>query len=490
MTQLSIDGRTWELGDTLGSGGFGRVYVATSHGAEAVAKLVPKDPGAQRELLLAGDLTGVPNVMPVIGLGETDTSWVIVMPRAEQSLRDFLRGLGRALDPSEAVPILLDIAQALVGLSTKDVVHRDLKPDNILLLDGRWCLSDFGISRYAEATTSTDTRKYMKTQPYAAPEQWRAERATAATDVYAFGVIAFEVLTGTWPFVGPDFRDQHLHQAPPSISIEISSPLRSVVDECLIKAPQARPTAARLASRIQAQSVADAPAGGAAALIEAHRQQVLRLTEQARKASEVQSEAERRSDLFTAASSGYERIRSKLSEFVRSAAPSVDDVWPMRLGEAKLSLTTPTRSGLGGPLPFDVIAHAEVEVDQSNIPGGSYCGRTHSLWFCDAREPGQYAWFETAFMANPLMNGRQVGFSAGRGFEPFSAAPKDEIAMQALGPGMGTYQVAWPFTLLVDDDLDECIDRWAGWLASASLGQLRYPSQMPERPTQGSWRRA
>lgn len=285
VAEVMIDGRAWRLGESLGSGGFGRVYLATSEGEEAVVKLVPKDPGAQRELLLAGDLSGVPNVMPVIGVGETDDSWAIVMPRGDQSLRSFLEALGRPLDQFEAVPILLDVAQALVGLSTKLVVHRDLKPDNILLLDGCWCLTDFGISRYVEATTAIDTRKYSMTKPYAAPEQWREQRATAATDVYAFGVIAFEMLTGQWPFDGPDFRDQHLHQPPPSLSTEVDSPLRSIIDECLTKAPQARPTAARLVSRLQAQSAAESPNGGVAALVEAHHQQVRRVSEQARRDS-------------------------------------------------------------------------------------------------------------------------------------------------------------------------------------------------------------
>lgn len=152
-------------------------------------------------------------------------------------------------------------------------------------------------------------------------------------------------------------------------------------------------------------------------------------------------------------------------------------------------MTSPARSTSTGRLPFDVVAHAEIGVDQSHVPGGSYCGRTHSLWFCDARESGQYAWFETAFMVHPMMRGRHTGFSAVRSYEPFSAAPNDEIAVQALGPGTGTYQSAWPFTALVDDDLDEFIDRWATLLAQASTGQLQYPSSMPERPPHDTWRR-
>ena len=343
MTTVIIDGRSWTLGESIGSGGFGRVYIATADGQEAVVKLVPKDPGAQRELLLAGDLSGVPNVVPVIGVGEIEDSWAVVMPRAEQSLRDFLKAMGRPLEQSEALPILLDVAQALVSLSSKEVVHRDLKPDNILLLDGHWCLTDFGISRYAEATTAADTRKYSMTRPYAAPEQWREQRATSATDVYALGVTAFEMLTGRWPFEGPDFHDQHLHQAPPSLSAEIDSPMRSIIDECLTKAPQARPVPTRLLARLQAQSEAEAPSGGVAALIEAHRQQVNRISAQAQHDSEAQSEEERRAELFDAAKTTLERLRSRLVTVVQSAAPLVENQRLIHKSNL-MTVTTPSPS--------------------------------------------------------------------------------------------------------------------------------------------------
>ena len=79
------------------------------------------------------------------------------------------------------------------------VVHRDIKPANILLLDIRWCLADFGISRYAEATTISDTRKFNLTPAYAAPEQWRHATVTNATDGYAFGVVAYELFASKRP---------------------------------------------------------------------------------------------------------------------------------------------------------------------------------------------------------------------------------------------------------------------------------------------------
>jgi serine/threonine protein kinase len=208
------------------------------------------------------------------------------MPRAEQNLREFPADGGRSSDAAIAVPILLDVAQALVGLEGKHVVHRDLKPENILWLDGHWSLTDFGISRYAEATTAADTRKYAKTAPYAAPEQWREKRATSATDVYAFGVIAFELLTGRRPFTGPgysDYRDQHLHQAPEHLTADGDTPLRGVIDDCLGKAAQARPSPARIVARLEAEAGGTAASPAVQALRDAHDRYAVRASEQARR---------------------------------------------------------------------------------------------------------------------------------------------------------------------------------------------------------------
>ncbi len=131
-------------------------------------------------------------------------------------------------------------------------MHRDVKPQNVLLLEGRWCLADFGIARYAEASTAPDTRKFAMSMPYAAPERWRGERATAAADVYSLGVIAHEVIVGALPFPGPsehDFREQHLHAEPPPLP-GATTRLASLVEECLFKAPQSRPTPTNLLVRL------------------------------------------------------------------------------------------------------------------------------------------------------------------------------------------------------------------------------------------------
>lgn len=109
-----------------------------------------------------------------------------------------------------------------------------------------------------------------------------------------------------------------------------------------------------------------------------------------------------------------------------------------------------------------------------------YEGRSHSLWFGDIQQPGDYSWFETAFMISPLMAKRAR-------LDPFALRPGVPAA-KAVGPGMTEYQVAWPFTPLIVGELDEFIDRWAGWFADAAEGRLNRPGSMPERNPQGSWR--
>lgn len=211
--------RTWTLGRKLGEGSFGKVYEATDeNGARAAAKLVRKLPGADREALIASELNGVPKIMPIIETGETPTDYVIVMPLAERSLGAELAARGAAIPVDEAVPILADIAEALVGMHAKEVISRDVKPLNVLLLGGAWHVSDFGIARYADSSTALHTFKDRGTEAYTAPERWRGERAKKASDIYSFGVLAHEVLAGELPFKGPNFGEQHLRATPPALS--------------------------------------------------------------------------------------------------------------------------------------------------------------------------------------------------------------------------------------------------------------------------------
>jgi serine/threonine protein kinase len=487
-SQLRLS-RIWEVGDRIGSGGFGQVYLVKSREDEAVAKLVPKAPGADRELLFV-NLADVRNVVPVIDSGEHEAYWVLVMPRAEMSLREHLDESDGLLALPDALEVLKDICDALVDLDGR-VVHRDLKPENLLRLAGAWCLADFGISRYAEATTAPDTQKFALSPPYAAPERWRNQRATAATDVYAIGVMAYEMLTGSRPFPGPSvekYRDQHLHDEPPYLA-DVPSAFSALVDECLYKAPEARPTAANLRARLD--RVAPHPQSeGLARLEEANHAEVRRQGAASRRQSQRQTEAERRAALAAAAERSFERISIALRDAITAAASTAilsasrGGSWSIRLNRAELRLSQVARHdkdewGWWRAPAFDVVCMASLDL---KIPANQfqYEGRSHSLWFGDIRQAGTYNWFETAFMTTP-------GIQRPSRQNPFALDP-DEEAAKAVGAGVNEFQVAWPFTLLVVGELDEFIDRWAGWFGDAASGRLDGPTVMPEREPSGSWR--
>lgn len=188
-----------------------------------------------------------------------------------------------------------DIATALEDLDGR-VVHRDLKPENVLYFNGEWCLADFGISRYAEASTAEDTRKFAMTPQYAAPEQWRWEHATSAADTYALGVMGYELLTGTWPFPGPDYRDQHLHAIPPTLQ-GASSRLASLVTQCLPKHPASRPSARDVLRRLDSVD-GPPPRPGLERLQAANEQELKQLAESQSRASQAESARERHARLF------------------------------------------------------------------------------------------------------------------------------------------------------------------------------------------------
>jgi serine/threonine-protein kinase len=131
------------------------------------------------------------------------------------------------------------------------------------------------------------------------------------------------------------------------------------------------------------------------------------------------------------------------------------------------------------PPAFEVVVYGGLGV---TIPTNRYGyeGRSHSLWYCDAQEAGRFQWFETAFMVAALQRR-----STSRA--PFARPPGAEAA-KALGRGITEFQVAWPFTPLVVDDLDDFVGRWAGWFAAGAQGTLQHPSQLPEKDPNGSWR--
>ena len=492
MVTVKLEQHAWEVGDELGAGGYGSVREARRDGVErAVAKFVPIEPGAQRELLI-GASTNLPHVVPVLDSGEHDGMYVLIMPRAEYSLRQYITDNDLCLE--ERIAILSDVAHGLNEIGQKGLVHRDLKPENVLYTDGFWKLCDFGIARYRDASTDAATRKYNFTALYAAPEQWRSERATSATDMYAFGVMAYELLEGHLPFEGDtaaELREMHLNTAPPDLSIKMPR-LQVMVGQCLYKAPGARPTVDWVLQQLA--HAADAPASPGIQRLQQVSQQFSALRSQALAEDEQRRTLrERRKKLFQDACRSFEHLRSTVQDTIVDNTPFAEYEErreQTNLGD-QITISSVTlvaaRLEFAGPRiveperwsgPFEVIACASIELDQTSTHN-DYPGRSHSLWYCDALHEGRFDWFELAFMDSPLFGGRQR-------MEPYAAQPEQiSIAFERV---IGTAQLAWPLEQLDRADPQEFVDRWIGWFAEASNSKLFRPSTIPEKPVERNWR--
>jgi hypothetical protein len=205
----------------------------------------------RREALAAARLSSAPNVVTVFDVAEHRGRPLIVMEYLEGgSVHDRLQN-GR-VPREQALTWLEQVAGALDRAHASGVVHRDVKPAN-LLLDGddNVHVSDFGIASTTGADTLTAPGTVLGTAGYLAPEQARGEPATAASDRYALGVVAFELLTGRRPFAGDTPTTEafaHLHaDVPSAVALDPSLPVRvdRVFHRALAKDPADRPASAR-----------------------------------------------------------------------------------------------------------------------------------------------------------------------------------------------------------------------------------------------------
>lgn len=470
--------------EALGQGGFGRVFAAEAPGGRPVVlKFVPRNPAAERELLFEG-LEGE-NVLPIEHAMTTEREFVLVMPRAERSLAEALSEVGGRFAEPQAVSVLVDVASALASLDGR-VVHRDLKPENVLFWNGRWYLADFGIARYAEAATAAETFKMAGSGPYVAPERWRMQRATIKSDVYSLGVMAFQMLEGYLPFSG-DLSAAHQTAAPPAMTTG-SMAYQGLVLDCLEKVPDARPSPARVLTRLNALQVK--PQGAFAALQAAGLEVARNNAAATSAASQVQAEEERRRAMTEAATRSLTRIANELREGVQTFAPSASistdrQLLEVRLGNGTLRITrpqgirNPKARVLYGTLPFTVMAYASISVMTSQVQRG-YRGREHSLWYADLERENEFRWYELAFH---VMWGQSTEIA------PFSLTPNDDDAVGAILPMMHTHQVARTPVAIDQGDHEAFLDQWVGWLAAAASGGLHYPGTLPEGTVNNNWRR-
>jgi serine/threonine-protein kinase len=249
----------------LGAGAMGEVYAGTHPliGKRVAIKVLRRELAADaeaadrflREARAAGQIEH-PNVVDVFAFGRVDDGRLyLVMDLVDgDTLR--ARLAGGALPARTALAILAQLADALDAAHARGVVHRDLKPDNVVMAGATPKILDFGLAKLVSTTAGelgaslTARGTWLGTPGYMAPEQWSADGATAASDRYALGVIAFELLAGRLPFDAtniPQMMEQHFRAAVPPLTTRggTTTVYDAVLARALAKDPEARFATAR-----------------------------------------------------------------------------------------------------------------------------------------------------------------------------------------------------------------------------------------------------
>ena len=265
----------------LTGGGMSRVFVATETalGRRVVIKVLPPDLAAgvnverfHREIQLAAQLQH-PHIVPLLDAGNADGLLWFSMPYIEgESLRTPVTR-GDRLPPREVVHLLHDLLEALAFAHDRGVVHRDIKPGNVLTMGRSALVTDFGIAKALSAAGpaagATATGIAVGTPAYMAPEQLAADPAADhRVDLYALGLVAYELLTGTSPFGGRTPQETLAAQltlvpSPPHrLAPDVPRALSALVMQCLEKDAARRPPSARAMLDTLDQLTKDAMDGG------------------------------------------------------------------------------------------------------------------------------------------------------------------------------------------------------------------------------------
>ncbi len=258
------------------TGGMSRVFVLRdeSLGRLIVCKLMDATVASAlsadrfaREIRLAATLQH-PQIVPLLRAGDLHGVPWFTMPFVEgASVREMLHEEGR-VPWRAALPILRDVARALAYAHARDVVHRDIKPENVLITSDSAVVADFGVAKALDRSRThggdaatpgvTGFGMVVGTPAYMAPEQAAGDPNTGpAADVYAWGLLAYEMLSGNGPFTAStaqEFFVAHMSRNPeplPSVAPDVPADLAQLVMQCLEKEPVARPTASDIVQRCE-----------------------------------------------------------------------------------------------------------------------------------------------------------------------------------------------------------------------------------------------
>src|SRR5262249_15810429 len=245
----TVLGERYEILKRLGEGGMGAVYKARDRELDRLGALKGTPPETaghphtfrrfKQELILARQVTHK-NVIRIFDLGMAGGCKFITMDFIDgHDLKSILVERGK-LTPEEAVPIILQVCRGLEAAHAEGVVHRDLKPQNIMLdASGRVWVMDFGLARSMEMAGMTRTGALMGTPDYMSPEQARAQKVDERSDLFSLGIIFYEMLTGHLPFQADTImatllkRVQERAVPPSTLDPALPRQLSDVVMKCL-----------------------------------------------------------------------------------------------------------------------------------------------------------------------------------------------------------------------------------------------------------------
>jgi eukaryotic-like serine/threonine-protein kinase len=261
-TQGVTFGGRYELDSRIAIGGMGEVWEATDHviGRTVAIKILKDeymgDPGFLERFRAEARHAALVNhegIASVFDYGEEDGSAFLVMELVPGEALSTILERDGSLSTDKTLDIVAQTAAALQAAHAAGLVHRDIKPGNLLITpDGRVKITDFGIARIADQVPLTATGQVMGTVQYLSPEQASGHPASPATDIYSLGIVAYECLAGKRPFTGESqvaIAMAQINEEPPALPPTVAQPVQNLVMAMIAKKPEDRPASAAAVSR-------------------------------------------------------------------------------------------------------------------------------------------------------------------------------------------------------------------------------------------------
>lgn len=256
-TAGQVFGSRYELVSRIAIGGMGEVWKANDSviGRHVAIKILKEeylgDPGFRERFRTEAKNAALVNhegIANVFDYGEEDGSAYLVMELVPGEALSTVLEREKILPASRVLAIVAQTAAALHQAHLAGLVHRDIKPGNLLITpDGTVKITDFGIARLADQVPLTATGQVMGTVQYLAPEQAGGKPASPSTDIYSLGIVAYEALAGKRPFRGESqvaIAMAQIKETPPELPSSIPEPVRRLVMSCMAKKPEGRPASA------------------------------------------------------------------------------------------------------------------------------------------------------------------------------------------------------------------------------------------------------